>query len=33
MEIAMEDDILEALRAMYKSEFIIDVNFRGLTFS
>jgi len=29
----VEDDILEALRAMYKSEFIIDVNFRGLTFS
>lgn len=29
----VEEDILEALRAMYKSEFIIDVNFRGLTFS
>ncbi|MBE5949110.1 MAG: flagellar basal body-associated protein FliL [Lachnospiraceae bacterium] len=29
----VEDDILEALRTMYKSEFIIDVNFRGLTFS
>ena len=29
----VEDDILDALRAMYKSEFIIDVNFRGLTFS